>query len=182
MVVRVGLLTALADLITGLLYLRGADEWFFWLPLWFCFALTAGALWSLRWCPACVPGTRLTVGRAMTFGVVHGLLWPAGISRLGGMFVTARWLGFRGQRAFELAWLLQVPLIGALLVRDYFRNTASAFGEPLFLPGMLPLLLAVTALGFAAFCAAGYLARTNQFWRFSYYMVAAAAIALLFGC
>ena len=181
MVARVAALTALSNFVTGLLYFWCAPTLQTIVPLWVGFACTTIILFSLRWCPAVRPGVRLNCWRAVLLGVIHGLLWAPGISRLATMFASARWLGFRGRRAFEVAWLLHAPLIIALVARDIFREGVYVFIAPLMRFDVILLLYLATMLGYEAFCITSSLARSNKLWRFGFYTLIPMIVAFLIG-
>jgi len=179
LVVRVAVLTVLADLIAGILYIRYASTFKTIMPLWGGFALTVAILLSLRWCPRVRPGTRLTAWRAVALAFLHLPALMPGVSRLATVFTAARWLGFRGRRAFEIAWLLHAPLIIAATARDLLREGTDTFLAPLATPCVLAPLVLATILGYLALCLSGYLARANRLWWFAYYMVIPTALAFV---
>jgi len=179
LIARVIILVALADVITAALYLPLMPIFTKVVLLWVGFGWTTMVLLSLCYCPATREGTRLNLPNALLLGVIHGLLGAPGMSRLATMYASARWLGFRGRRAFELAWLVQVPLIIAATARDVYREGVGTFVAPLADPLVVVSLLAATVLGYLALCVSGRLARSNQLWRFAYCTAVLTVISLV---
>lgn len=60
----------------------------------------------------------LTMGMACVVGMTQGFAVVPGLSRLGLTYATLVWLGLHYNKAFEIAWTLQVPLICGAIVKE----------------------------------------------------------------
>ena len=117
------------------------------IPLWISFGITAVLLFSLAYAPPqasheATPGTaernkKLSVWYAIALGLVQGCAFFPGLSRLAAVYVVARWFGFNAQRAFEITWLVQWPLVvgasGVSMLMLYLNPTMSYFISPTLL-------------------------------------------------
>ena len=99
-----------ADAVTVALYLFKPESAPHYLP--FGFFITIVALGSLYWCPV-RSAQPLRWDKALVIGLVQGIALLPGISRLASVFVATRWLGYNNRQAFEISWMIQVPLIAA---------------------------------------------------------------------
>jgi len=182
LILRMIMLVVLADVITAALYLPLSPTFQRVIHLWVGFGWTTFVLWSLYFCSVRRCCVRLNGWNAVVLGTIHGLLGAPGMSRLATMYVSARWLGFHGSRAFEIAWLLQVPLIIAATARDLWREGLGTFVAPLANPWVLVSLFIAMVLGHSALCLSGRLARSGQLWRFVYYTAVLTVLTFMLGC
>lgn len=123
--------------------------------------------------------TCLTLQDALILGSVQALALLPGISRFAATFVTARWLGYPWQRAFQLCFLIEVPLITAAF---FIKGIPSLFKHPqtlsfFTLPVMITFMVA-TVLGYAALYGCWRLAQKNVLWLFCWYMILPTIITL----
>jgi len=177
LIMRAMVAVVLADLVTGVIYLICGTWLKAALPLWVGFCVTAIVLFSLRWCPP-GRGVRFNAWRALLLGLVQALVLAPGLSRLASTFVVARWLGFRGTRAFEISWAIHVPLIVAVVARDL--PSAYADGQLVLLtdPWAILSLSVATVLGYLLLRVTARWAAAGTFWRFGFYMIAPMLLAL----
>jgi undecaprenyl-diphosphatase len=112
-----------------------------------CFLLSALAIGSTHWAPV---GERDTPTRwgAVIVGVAQGASVLPGLSRSATTLAVLLWLGVRGERAFELSFLMAVPVIlGAELFGAHsFEGGEGAFAVVLatlasFVAGLVALRL-----------------------------------------
>lgn len=170
-------LTVFADSITVLLFfskqMMGIS-----IPLSCGFAITMSLLFSLMWCP--IGNKRsFTFSRAFILGLVQGIALFPGISRLASVFVAARWLGFTGERAFELAWMVQIPLIVGAAALGFVRVVHNLEDAKMLLSCIhLPLILAM-GIAYAGMYAVWYLVKRHRVWVFGFYMLVPFIISLL---
>lgn len=161
-------LTAIADCVTVLFYI------FFKLfppvfPLGIGLCITAGLLYSLRWI---VSSHMVWNWRyALVLGAVQGIALLPGISRFAAVYVCACWLGLSQRKAFEITWLVQLPLIFAACAQSMYVLWKA--DQLMFLMNFSTLLMTIiaTICGLCAFYVAAYLARENKLWWFSFYMI-----------
>lgn len=59
---------------------------------------------------------------ALLLGLAQGCAFVPGLSRFAATYVMARWLGIRAQRAFELSFLILVPISGAACLLGIYRT------------------------------------------------------------
>lgn len=176
-VLSIGLLTALADSFTLVLYLMRSSLLFVCPSLGVGLIITALLLLSLRFVPSQQSG-RLTWCTASILGIVQGLALLPGISRFASTYVAARWLAFTPRRAFEVSFLIQWPLI-TLAFANSLRMLA-AQSNSVHLLGSETLLVMLCA-GIVAFYALGLvrnLAVARRLWYFAFYMILPIAVWL----
>lgn len=172
---------ALADGITVLFYLFFKEFVIFTIPLASGFFVTACLLFSLRWCAVANRQFSLWL-RACLLGCVQGVSLLPGISRLGAIFVTARWLGLKPLEALEISWILQIPLIGAALVKStiilYKQQDVAFFSLPYI------WLVALSAGVVATFGLLLFrkMVEHNHVWMISLYVLVISITAALVAC
>lgn len=86
----------------------------------FGFAITGIILASLYWIPYEKNNSTMTWHIAIMLGIAQGVALLPGISRFAATYVIGRWMGLRAQRAFELSFAIQFPLIAAASVFGLF--------------------------------------------------------------
>lgn len=116
---------------------------------------------------------------ALLLGMVQGIALLPGISRFAATFVISRWLGYSNERAFQLSWMIQWPLVAAAslvgLSQLYASNMLSFYYSPAALVCMMiASVLSYYALAFAYLCAI-----KNTFWKFAYYMMVPIVLAMV---
>lgn len=173
--VKIMLLGIITETATGLLYgvwsIIGTE----WFPLSVGCAITAVLLFSLYSCPPENSG-KWTMGSAVLLGCVQGFALLPGISRLGATYVAARWWGMRPQKAFELSFLIELPISvagfakGLLHMHKTHGNlltmidiTGMAFGFVFGLIGLWYMQKMVTG---------------RRVWQFGWYMACMTIVAL----
>lgn len=162
------LFTTTADSVTILFYFLKPRVSAIYLPL--GFASTLIALASLYWCP--VTKTKpLKLNDAVIIGLVQAIALLPGISRLASVFVTTRWLGYTNRQAFEVAWMIQVPLIAAAatkgLLHLYKQHELVAFCD-----WHLWITIAIaTLLSWYTLRLCSWLVKNNKVWWCSIYMI-----------
>lgn len=170
-------LVGLADIITALLYV------FFKIypvsmPLIVGFGITAIALGSLYKCTEKNNNT-FNIYTALILGLVQGLALLPGISRLATTYVAARWLGLQPRKAFEVSWLIAVPLFLAASAQGIYKILGMPEVHHLVF-GSLPYILGAGIFAYGALKITAYLFYTNRGWWFGVYMVTPVLLTLLF--
>jgi undecaprenyl-diphosphatase len=109
LIIRIAFYAWVAAAITAIIFLsvRSYSQQ---VPLWVGFGLTSIALFSLYFCPES-GNKKFSLGYAMLLGLLQGCAVLPGLSRFGLVYVSARWFGFDTQKAFEITWLIQWPLL-----------------------------------------------------------------------
>lgn len=183
MVVRLVLLVGITDVITFAWYVV-VRHYQLSIPLSLGFCITGIMLASLKFLrtvrPELIEGRSsrsFGISDALVLGAVQGIALLPGISRLATTFVVARWLGYSGQRAFELTWMIQWPLIfAASLLGFYQLHEAQALGDFLSFSFILAYLLA--GLGaYAGLYAVQWCVDRDKVWWFAYYMIVPTVLA-----
>lgn len=178
MVLRLVLLVGITDVITFAWYLV-VRHYQLSIPLSLGFCITGIMLGSLKFSNSGRSGRSLGISDALVLGAVQGVALLPGISRLATTFVVARWLGYSGQRAFELTWMIQWPLIfAASLLGFYQLHESHAIGDFLSLSFILAYLLAGVG-AYAGLCAVQWCVDKDKVWWFAYYMIVPTVLALL---
>jgi len=170
------LFTVCADSVTVALYLFKPAVAPQYLPL--GFIITSSALASLFWCP--VRGTQpLRWYHAFTIGLVQGIALLPGISRLASVFVATRLLGYNNRQAFEISWMIQVPLIAAAAAKGllmlYHEHNVQLFND-----WHLWVVVAVaTLISWYTLRLCAWLVRNNRVWWCAVYMIVPFSISIL---
>jgi len=175
-IVKLIVLGCITESITTLFYLIFSQFSISRFPLSLGFCITAALLYSLRWCPK--KTTRSFDWRsALMLGCVQSLALLPGISRFGATFVTARWLSFSAQKAFDLSFLLLVPLAAAGFARGMWALRTGILIQELLNPVLLLVILGASGGFYLGLIAVQALIRTNRLWVVAWYVGAVAFIA-----
>jgi undecaprenyl-diphosphatase len=108
---------------------------------------------------------------ALVLGTVQGIALLPGISRFAAVYVCACWLGLPQRKAFEITWLVQVPLVFAACAQSIYLLWKADQLMPLLNFCTLWMTIIATICGLSAFYLAAYLAREGKLWWFSFYMI-----------
>lgn len=131
------------------------------------FLVTSVLLYSLRFI-----STRMrkhwTMKNSIFLGFAQGLAIIPGISRFASTFVCARWLGIRSDRAFELSFLLGVPLNLAACVGGFYHIVIHKQTHILNLSLGLSMLIASIGM-YMGLCIVQKLIQKNWLWICSLY-------------
>ncbi|HEV2601926.1 MAG TPA: undecaprenyl-diphosphate phosphatase [Candidatus Babeliales bacterium] len=169
-IVSWGMLVLVADLCTLLFFFlfKHTGKDFFPLGLGLC--VTAMSLLLTKYY-AVDENKKFDGMAAIILGCAQGIALLPGISRFGFTFMAARWLQFSPRRAFELSFLIELPLIFAAFVK-------SAYGlgwlqiQTVFLHVDLILVMIAAMIGaWIGLVVMDYLINTNRMWWFSVYMI-----------
>lgn len=168
--------TLCADAVTVALYLFKPAIGQHYLPL--GFVITTVALASLYWCPQ--RGTQpLRWYHALIIGLVQGIALLPGISRLASVFVTTRWLGYSNRQAFEISWMIQVPLIAAAAAKGllllYKNHSVHLFNDW----HLWVMVIVATVISWYTLHLCAWLVRTNRVWWCAVYMVIPFIVSIL---
>jgi len=172
---RVVGLTAVADMCTAFFYCM-FKIYPVHLPLVVGFFITACVLLSIYF----ISGNRknsFNLRTAIILGIVQGLALLPGISRLATTFVCACWLGFAPRKAFELSWLIAVPLFLAAGVQGLYK-IAQLPGTFNIVYASLPYVLIAGIIAYFALKLTAYLFYTNRAWWFGVYIIVPITLTL----
>lgn len=158
------------DLITGIAYNLYPHGSLFFLP--YGFAITAVCLYGTRYARY---GYRYLVSlplyiRAILFGVVQSCALLPGISRLGITYACARWFGIRSERAFQLSFLLSLPVSIAGFAKGMYQAWSLDVLDKLLNQEMLLVMLGSGLLLVFNLNIMERIARNNGVWKFSWYL------------
>ena len=163
-------LLGIADTITFLFFLFfkkiGHTEF----PLWCGFVITATVLYSLRWCRNRKP-SRWVWWHACIIGAAQGCALIPGISRFALVFASARWLRLPKHKAFEITWLISVPLITVASIRGAYLSWSETVSALLMRLDLFFIVLLVSVIAYYALCFVYYLIQADRLWWFAWYMV-----------
>jgi undecaprenyl-diphosphatase len=185
MVARLVFLVGVTDVITCACYVI-VRHYELSIPLSLGFCITGIMLASLKFLrPSCISNNSklacrsFGVSDALILGAVQGVALMPGISRLATTFVVARWLGYSSQRAFELTWMIQWPLIfAASLLGFYQLHESHALTD--FLSSSFIFVYLIAGVGaYVALYALQWCVDKDKVWWFAYYMIV--PIVLAFG-
>jgi len=112
-----------------------------------------------------------SIRKALILGCVQGIALLPGISRFATTYVAGRWLHLPPRRAFQISFLIQLPLIIAAFVQGLYKIVGTSEGALLVQGrGLLTLVLAAV-IGFFALRFAQKLAYQEKFWWFGFYLL-----------
>jgi undecaprenyl-diphosphatase len=177
--VKIILLTGCADLMTSIFFIAFKRYQLIALPLSVGFLITAVLLFSLRWRPHLCLQASLNLKTALMLGIIQGIALLPGISRLAAVFVSASWLGFSSRKAFEITWLIQWPLIFVAAIHGFYCMICMGYGPLLSNPGLLMTVGLSSLISFFLLYVVAYLAYTNRWWWFSFYMIVPLILCIL---
>ena len=173
-------LVVIADSVTFALYIFWSYVGKQWMPLWGGFLITTLVLLTTAVCKKNSAHT-LTLSYAIILGFVQGLALLPGISRFGVTFAVARFLGFSVQRAFQLSFMIMIPISagGFLLgVRAWYLLPISFNFMNWTLIG--PLIISCVG-AYVGFYIVAALVRSNRLWLISLYECIPLISALMLG-
>ncbi len=144
------------------------------IPLSLGFIGTALLLISLRWCSA--NRTHVQVRHMVVLGCLQTIALLPGISRFGIVYVGARWLGIRSVKAFNIACMLQWPLmVGGICIGLIKPIDESLLSQLLF-------IVIASAGAYGGLYSVYYMAKKNILWRVSIYMLIPIILAYIIRC
>ncbi|MGE0010416.1 MAG: undecaprenyl-diphosphate phosphatase [Candidatus Babeliales bacterium] len=161
--------------VTAVLYFLVSALGTAWFPLWLGYAITTALLFSLRYAPRNYMGG-WSITTAPALGFVQGLALLPGISRLGITYTTARWLGMRPQKAFELSFLIEWPISVAGFIKGFY-DLQKSDGMRMITIGDSSLMIIASIVGFFGLWLMQYLVRTDRVWMLGWYALALSIVA-----
>jgi undecaprenyl-diphosphatase len=175
-IVCLGFITLSATAILYFLFGAIGTDWF---PLWAGFACTAALLFSLRYVPSNFIGS-WSIYTAPLLGAAQGLALLPGISRLGITYTTARWLGMRPQKAFELSFLIEWPVSVAGFLKGIVDMHTSGSTLQLTSCDSIMLVCAIV-FGYLGLWLMQYLVTNRSEWIVGWYVACLAVVTFLSG-
>lgn len=140
---------------------------------------TACMLFSLYWEPE-EHDAVLNWRSAALLGTVQACALLPGISRFAGTYVCARWLRIAPRRAFELSFLLELPLLVLAVIitgiGGFLKDPMSEF----YSISMVGVIGCATVLGYAALWLMWKCALGRRLWLMGFYMILPISIVLCF--
>lgn len=158
------------ELITLIGYLLCAP-FFLCVPLCVGFCITAFALFSLRFIPACQTTCTWKLKHAIIIGAAQALAFIPGVSRFGSTFVAASWCQLPTRDAFAIACLAEIPLALFGCVLGCYHIVGTPIWYELTKPVMLAVLVGASILSYIVLGGVWYLAQHNRLWRLCWYML-----------
>ena len=171
---------ALADTMTVIFYFlfKAVGTEFF--PLWVGFLCTTFLLASLYFFSWQVKKSQLNYRDASILGLIQGIALLPGISRFASTLVVGVWLGYSYEKACKYSFLIQVPLLGAALLKGFWSlahaSTYAPFDEPLF----YLVVIGATAVSFCVFSYVFAMVKHKTIWIFAWYTALLSVIAKVF--
>ena len=160
---------AVADCITAMFFVSFRLVPVYWFPLGLGFAVTACALASLIWCQK--EGQSLTIGKMIVLGVVQGLALLPGVSRFASTYTAARWLSLSPGKAFEVSWMIQMPLMGVSFLHSLIIFYQMGIPDQILNMGTAFVMMGASIGGWYALRYAAYVSDREKMWWFSCYMI-----------
>lgn len=146
------------------------------IPLWLGFLVTFVLLISTYRKRS--RGAVLGVGAFLFLGLVQGIAVLPGISRLAVVYAAGYWLGLSGRKAFDIAWMLQFPLILAAACLGWAQLVQSHETELLLSLSSVWAQVIGTIVGFVALYAMYLLAKRNSLWIMALYIIIPLVISI----
>ncbi len=149
------------------------------IPLWAGFGCTMLALLSLIWCKQ-RRNCSLTFSHALFLGLIQGVALLPGISRFAAVFVAARWMGIKNQRAFFITWMLQWPIV---LGMSFFAFAQYSVHPTHLLPInflMISSVLIAATIALLGMYGMYQLVLRDKLWIMSIYMILPLALSILY--
>jgi len=142
-------------------------------PLWIGFFLSACALFSLRFIKE-EKRAAFSWSRALILGLVQGVALLPGISRMGVVFVAARWLGLSKKKSFEVTFLIFWPLTAAaflnsVTIRAWYADLC--VWHVLFSVRTLSVFFVASVVAFFSLWFVWFLVQKKKMWIFSLYLL-----------
>ena len=110
-------LALVADVVTCGFFIGIKHYQLFSIPLWVGFLITMLVLLRIRKLSISVRAN-WNLKDALILGAAQGIALLPGISRLAITFAAALWRGIAPKQAFEIAWLIEIPLISAACLKS----------------------------------------------------------------
>jgi undecaprenyl pyrophosphate phosphatase UppP len=167
---------AIADLCTVLFFLVCRSVGTEGFSIGFGFCITGFILWSTRWLPTQPTKKNWCISSAILLGCVQGVALLPGISRLAITYVAARWIGWSHRHAFEVSFVIEIPLLCAAVCKAIVLHANDLQG----LFDIATLLI----MGGSTFCAlillyvVDWMGYTKRLWFFSFYLYSIGVVTL----
>lgn len=145
------------------------------MPLGVGLSITAGVLYSLRWCDVQV-GRRFNRNIfdwriALVLGIAQGFALMPGFSRFAAVYVGARWLGLAHRKSFEVTWLVQWPLILLAFAHGVYATGTGTLFDFFYDPMLTAVVFGASLLAFLLLYVVELVAARGYLWLFSFYMI-----------
>lgn len=148
------------------------------LPLWLGFVITSATLISLLWCPNYTSIKKWSSLNSVILGCVQAFSLTPGISRLGVTYATACWMGAKPLRAFQVSFLIELPISCAAFLKGVYEvKQENKIFELLQLKVILVMLIATICSFFCLKFTQKVL--VTHSWVFSMYVIIVAMISLI---
>lgn len=120
-----------------------------------------------------------TISTALCLGAVQGIALLPGISRMAATFVVGRWRGLSHEHALEFSCVIQIPLIGAAIIRSLVELMRSPLGTQLLNGSLALAMLFSGIIAYYCFYLTWILAITGRLWWFGWYILGLLAVLAL---
>jgi len=114
-------------------------------------------------------------------GLVQGIAVLPGISRFAAVYAVGHWLGLSGRKAFDVAWMLQFPLILAAACVGWAQLIWQHELALLLSPSCAWAMAFGTIVGFLGLYVMSVLAARNQLWIMALYIIIPLVISFWYG-
>lgn len=148
------------------------------IPLPLGFFITMLILIFSRFAPA---GTskKFQMQHAIILGCAQGFAFLPGISRLAITYSVCRWMNFESLPSFEIAWLIQLPLIIATWSYSVFFLVSHDGGKYLLNMPLALVIVSSSIIGWFALRLMVYAVQKNKVEIFAWYVLAPFLISLM---
>ena len=123
----------------------------------------------------------LDMKRFALLGLVQGIAVVPGISRFAAVYAAGHWLGLSGSKAFDVAWMLQFPLILAAALLGWAQLFLNHESLLLISPSGIWAMALGMLVGFIGLFLMSLLAACNRLWIMALYIIIPFAISLWYG-
>ncbi len=149
------------------------------MPLWIGFLITFLLLAATRNRRSCLPVLKLH--HFVALGLVQGVAVLPGISRLAAVYAVGCFMGLSSRKAFDVAWLLQFPLIVVAAFFGWGRLAYQHEVGVLLSPSAVCAMVIGSAVAFLGLYIMDFLAKTNKLWCMAWYIIIPLTLSLWCG-
>lgn len=170
---KLALFVMLADIATAMFYFIFKVFDFSFFPVWAGFLLSACVLFSLCFIKDKQQKV-ITWKTAVILGLVQGVAFLPGVSRLGIVFVVSRWLGLSRKKSFEISFLIFWPLIAVAFLNSITIRALYAdlcVWHVLFNVRTIFVFAVASVVAFFALWFVWWLVQKKKMWIFSVYLL-----------
>jgi undecaprenyl-diphosphatase len=106
---------------------------------------------------------------ALLIGLAQGIALSPGISRFAATFVTARWCKIKPSKAFEISFLIELPILSAAFAKGGYEIYIDGYNQLISVVPLVATMMASSLLMCMSFTLIKKTIEKNYFWLFGIY-------------